>query len=84
VTRGLIDYIAGLVDKRMQEPKDDLISKLVVEQVKPGHLAKEDAVQTAFLLLVAGNATMVNMIGLVSPLSQTSIANSRLTQPRAS
>lgn len=52
----------------MQEPKDDLISKLVVEQVKPGHLAKEDAVQTAFLLLVAGNATMVNMIALVSPL----------------
>jgi len=55
-----------LVEKRMQEPKDDLISTLVVEQVKPGHLEQADAVQMAFLLLVAGNATMVNMITLVS------------------
>jgi len=44
--------------------EDDLISKLVVEQVEPGNLSKADAVQIAFLLLVAGNATMVNMINL--------------------
>ena len=58
--------MGGLVDKRTQEPKNDLISTLVTEQVKPGHIDKEDAVQIAFLLLVAGNATMVNMIALVS------------------
>ena len=33
-------------------------------QVKPGNLSQDDAVQIAFLLLVAGNATMVNMINL--------------------
>ena len=33
-------------------------------QVKPGHISRDDAVQIAFLLLVAGNATMVNMINL--------------------
>lgn len=60
----LLDYMTELTDKRMQEPKDDLISKLVVEQVKPGHLEKAEAVQMAFLLLVAGNATMVSMIAL--------------------
>ncbi|KAF6825944.1 cytochrome p450 55a3 [Colletotrichum plurivorum] len=60
----LLDYIAKLVDKRSEEPKDDLISKLVVEQLKPGHIEKSDAMQIAFLLLVAGNATMVNMIAL--------------------
>lgn len=60
----LVDYMRGLVDKRMQEPKDDLISKLVTEQVKPGNIDKEDAAQIAFLLLVAGNATMVHMIAL--------------------
>ncbi len=38
----------------------------MTEQVNPGHLDKADAVQMAFLLLVAGNATMVNMIALVS------------------
>lgn len=60
----LLDYIGNLVDQRLAKPEDDLISKLVVEQVKPGHIEKSDAVQIAFLLLVAGNATMVNMINL--------------------
>lgn len=50
----------------MKEPKKDLISQLVTEQVHKGNLEKADAVQMAFLLLVAGNATMVNMIALVS------------------
>lgn len=63
--RGLLDYLTKLVDQRTQEPKDDLISKLVVEQVRLGNIGKADAVQIAFLLLVAGNATMVNMIALV-------------------
>jgi nitric oxide reductase len=34
-------------------------------QLNPGYIEKSDAVQIAFLLLVAGNATMVNMINLV-------------------
>lgn len=68
---GLLQYLSDLVDARMDHPLDDLISRLVVEQVKPGHLEKSDAVQIAFLLLVAGNATMVNMIGLgVGTLAQ--------------
>ncbi|KAF4964748.1 hypothetical protein FSARC_7347 [Fusarium sarcochroum] len=60
----LLGYLAKLVDERSEEPKDDLISKLCTEQVKPGHIERADAVQIAFLLLVAGNATMVNMITL--------------------
>ncbi|KAH7347436.1 cytochrome P450 55A2 [Plectosphaerella cucumerina] len=67
----LLDYIAGLVDKRLEAPQDDIISTLVTKHVKTGHLEKADAVQVAFLLLVAGNATMVNMINLgVVTLSQ--------------
>ncbi|KFY96504.1 hypothetical protein V498_02650 [Pseudogymnoascus sp. VKM F-4517 (FW-2822)] len=81
--QGLLDYIGDLVDKRTVEPKSDLISKLVVEQVstllawpdpiltkspphqlKPGNIERGDAIQIAFLMLVAGNATMVNMINL--------------------
>lgn len=38
----------------------------MTQEVKKGNLDKADAVQMAFLLLVAGNATMVNMIALVS------------------
>jgi len=40
-------------------------------QVNPGHLGESDAVQIAFLLLVAGNATMVNMINLVRLLFES-------------
>lgn len=60
----LLEYLANLVDLRTAQPEDDLISELVVSQVQPGHLSASDAVQIAFLLLVAGNATMVNMISL--------------------
>ncbi|KAK4225719.1 putative cytochrome P450 B-class [Podospora fimiseda] len=42
----------------LEELKDDLVSRLATEQIKTGNLSKEDAVQMAFLLLVAGNATM--------------------------
>jgi len=64
----LLDYIGNLVEQRIVRPQDDLISKLVVEQVIPGNIEKVDATQIAFLMLVAGNATMVNMINLVSTL----------------
>lgn len=60
----LLKYMAGLVEQRLVEPKKDLISLLVEEQLKPGHLNKDDVVQIAFLLLVAGNYTMVSMINL--------------------
>ncbi|KAL6233640.1 hypothetical protein BDW75DRAFT_241866 [Aspergillus navahoensis] len=60
----LLNYLAKLVDKRVTDPKDDLISTLIMEQLNLGHIDKLDVVQLAFLLLVAGNATMVNMINL--------------------
>ena len=66
LSRELLDYLAKLVDLRLENPKDDLISKLAVEQLGAGHIQKSDVVAIAFLLLVAGNATMVNMIALVS------------------
>lgn len=74
LNRGLLDYLTKLVDQRIQEPKDDLISKLVVEQVNLGIIEKADAVQIAFLLLVAGNATMVNMIALVRTIPSLHIS----------
>ncbi len=33
-------------------------------QVKPGHMSRQQLVATAFLLLVAGNATVAGMINL--------------------
>ncbi|KAK4247548.1 cytochrome P450 [Corynascus novoguineensis] len=60
----LVRYLTRLAEKRMEEPRNDIVSELMTEHVKKGNISKEDAVQTAFLLLVAGNATMVNMIAL--------------------
>ena len=50
--------------QRLAKPEDDLISLLVREQLILGHIEQSDVVQIAFLLLVAGNATMVSMIAL--------------------
>ncbi|KAE8452851.1 hypothetical protein EG329_013123 [Mollisiaceae sp. DMI_Dod_QoI] len=58
----LLSYMGQLVEARLSEPKDDLISLLVTQQLIPRHLNKDDVVQIAFLLLVAGNATMTSMI----------------------
>ncbi|PGG99223.1 hypothetical protein AJ79_08653 [Helicocarpus griseus UAMH5409] len=60
----LLDYIGKLVDKKLENPQDDMISNLVVEQLKPGNINRQDAIQISFLMLVAGNATLVNMITL--------------------
>lgn len=60
----LLSYMDSLVTARLSSPKSDLISLLVKEQLLPGHLKQADVVQIAFLLLVAGNATMVSMIAL--------------------
>ena len=85
-------YIGKLVDRKLANPGNDIISDLVVTQVrtlpplkddrftsntnrrrilanlqlKPGHMEKEDLVTLAFTLIVAGNAAMIAMIGLVS------------------
>ncbi|KAI1980386.1 hypothetical protein LOZ51_002127 [Ophidiomyces ophidiicola] len=60
----LLEYLDKLVDKKIMNPESDLISSLVTKQLIPGNIDKLDAVQISFLLLVAGNATMVNMINL--------------------
>ncbi|KAK8023463.1 cytochrome P450 monooxygenase 55A1 [Apiospora marii] len=59
-------YIAGLVKQKMQdqEPGDDIISKLVEEQLKPGHLTEDQVATLAFLVLTAGNAALINSIAL--------------------
>ncbi|GKZ24128.1 hypothetical protein AbraCBS73388_010746 [Aspergillus brasiliensis] len=60
----LLEYLEKLTDKKIVKQGNDIISTLIVQQLKPGYLKKLDVVQIAFLLLVAGNATMVSMICL--------------------
>lgn len=60
----LQQYMSKMVDERMSQSRNDLISDLVENQLKQGHLEKEDVVNLAFLVLVAGNAALINSIAL--------------------
>jgi cytochrome P450 len=57
-------YLRDLVQRKDREPTDDLLSRLVVEQVRPGHLTIDEAVALGRLLVVAGHDTTASMIGL--------------------
>ena len=57
-------YMQSLTEERIKQPQDDLISKLVKEQYTLGKLSKEDISTLAFLVLTAGNAALINSIGL--------------------
>lgn len=60
----LQDYMAQLVRAKIQQPGDDVISHLVVNQLKPGDLSEDDVTTLSFLVLTAGNAALINSIGL--------------------
>jgi nitric oxide reductase len=53
-----------LVEQRIDNPQNVLLSKLVEEQYQQGRLSKEDIVNLAFLVLTAGNAALLNSLGL--------------------
>jgi cytochrome P450 len=57
-------YIEELVRRKEREPGDDLISRLVTEQVATGQLNRETAALSGMIMLVAGHETTANMISL--------------------
>lgn len=62
----LIDYFDGLLREKAKNPhaNDDLLSRLIIEQVEPGNLSHDDAVLHADLLTMAGHETTANQIVL--------------------
>ncbi|MEU3986641.1 cytochrome P450 [Streptomyces sp. NPDC026672] len=55
-------YLAGLVEQRAQEPRDDMLSDLVNSHGPDGSMTMMEVLSTAVLLLVAGHETTVNLI----------------------
>jgi cytochrome P450 len=55
-------YLAGLVDARITDPGDDLISGMLTDTGPHAPMSRADVVSTAALLLVAGHETTVNLI----------------------
>jgi hypothetical protein len=60
----LYDYLDELVDRKLREPADDMVSRLAVEQAQNGTLTRSQVVEMARIMLVAGHETTANMIAL--------------------
>lgn len=63
-TDQLLDLLSGLLDEKVTEPADDLLSRLAQEQLKPGVRSLDELAKMALLLLTAGHETSANMIAL--------------------
>lgn len=57
------EYLTEMIEQRRSEPRDDLISKLVVAEVDGQQLTQEDLIGFCSQLLVAGNETTTSLIG---------------------
>jgi cytochrome P450 len=62
----LRDYMLGLLREKAKDPSahDDILGRLIVDQIEPGHLAFDEAAMLVVLLMLAGHETTANMIGL--------------------
>ncbi|WEX01090.1 cytochrome P450 [Rhodococcus sp. RCBS9] len=60
----MLEMIAVVIDGKMDNPTDDTLSRLVVEQLIPGHMTNEEIARMGLLLLTAGHETSANMIAL--------------------
>ena len=60
---GMADYLSRLVESKRENPADDLLSALVHPAGEADRLTGPELRSMAFLLLVAGHETTVNLIG---------------------
>ncbi|MFD6454014.1 cytochrome P450 [Nocardia sp. NPDC060220] len=59
----MVGYLAKLVRTKQSAPAEDLLSQLVLADEEGDRLTDQELVSMAFLLLVAGHETTVNLIG---------------------
>jgi cytochrome P450 len=60
----LREFLAALCAAKERDPGDDLLSQLILEQVRPGNITREELVGMSVILLVAGHETTGNMAAL--------------------
>ncbi len=60
----VFNYLDDLVARKGVEPDDDIISRLIKEELEPGNLQRHELVMLAMILLVGGHETTATMIGL--------------------
>ncbi|MFE5702252.1 cytochrome P450 [Rhodococcus koreensis] len=60
----MLEMIGAVIDAKVDSPTDDTLSRLVVEQLNPGRMTREEVARMGLLLLTAGHETSANMIAL--------------------
>ncbi len=60
----LRSYLIELVETKKQSPTDDMIGRLVTEQLPAGELTESEIADMSLLMLLAGHETTANMIAL--------------------
>jgi len=60
----LFSYLDALIARKEREPQDDVVSRLVSEQLTPGHVDRLTLINIVRLLLSAGHQTTQNMTAL--------------------
>ena len=63
-SRELAAYMRRLIDAKEAAPGDDMVSRIIEEQVKPGALSRDDFAEIGAMILRAGHDTTTNMIGM--------------------
>ncbi|MCX4782633.1 cytochrome P450 [Streptomyces sp. NBC_01264] len=58
------EYLGVLATRKLDDPQDDLMSRLAVDHLGPGHITLDELVGIARLVLVAGHETTTNQIAL--------------------
>jgi cytochrome P450 len=61
--KAMSDYFRSLIEARTAEPRDDMISHLVLARDDRDALATDEIIGTCILLLFAGHETTTNLIG---------------------
>ncbi|BCL21975.1 cytochrome P450 family protein [Streptomyces tuirus] len=59
----MITYLTELIEAKRNEPADDMLTDLVHARDAGDQLSSDELISMAFLLLVAGHETTVNLIG---------------------
>ncbi len=61
-TREFYEYLSYLKHARMKAPKDDLISKMIVDAAA-GHYSGDEFISTCMLILMAGHGSTIDVLG---------------------
>jgi cytochrome P450 len=62
--QAFVDFVERLIAAKQEDPGDDLISRLIVQQVRPGHLSCSELVDLTRFFIVAGYETTGNTMAL--------------------